>query len=71
MHDPRESHMTALKHILCYLQGTLDFGLLLHPSSIFELVDQSKTFVPNEFFVWPFSNSIFFASGNKLFENTC
>jgi hypothetical protein len=29
MHDLRESHMTALKRILCYLQTTLDFGLLL------------------------------------------
>jgi hypothetical protein len=38
MHDPRESHMTALKHILQYLQGTLDFGLLLHRSFTFELV---------------------------------
>jgi hypothetical protein len=38
MHDPRELHMTALKRILCYLQGTLDFGLLLHRSSTSKLV---------------------------------
>ena len=29
MHDPREPHLVALKRILCYLQGTLDLGLLL------------------------------------------
>jgi hypothetical protein len=29
MHDLKEPHMTALKLILCYLQGTLDFILLL------------------------------------------
>jgi hypothetical protein len=28
MHDPWESHLTAMKHILCYLQGTPDYGLL-------------------------------------------
>jgi hypothetical protein len=38
MHDPREPYMTALKHILCYLQGTLDFGLLLRRSSTSDLV---------------------------------
>jgi hypothetical protein len=37
MHDPRESHTTTLKRILCYLQGTLDFGLL-HRSSTSKLV---------------------------------
>jgi hypothetical protein len=30
--------MTDLKCILCYLQGTVDFGLQLHRSSISELV---------------------------------
>jgi hypothetical protein len=44
MHDPRESHMTALKHILRYLQGTLDFGLLLHQSSTSELVVYSDAY---------------------------
>jgi hypothetical protein len=29
-HDPRETHMTAFKCIMHYLQGTLDFGLHLH-----------------------------------------
>jgi hypothetical protein len=28
MHDPREPHMTTLKRIICYLQGTLHFHLL-------------------------------------------
>ncbi|GKB58866.1 hypothetical protein Tco_0915052 [Tanacetum coccineum] len=30
MHDPRDPHFTALKHILCYVCGTLDYGLQLH-----------------------------------------
>jgi hypothetical protein len=29
MHDPREPHLTAMKRTLCYLWGTLDYGLLL------------------------------------------
>jgi hypothetical protein len=37
MHDPREPHLTALKQILRYLRGTLDFGLLLRRSSTTEL----------------------------------
>ena len=38
MHTPREPHLTALKRILRYLRGSLDFGLLLRPSSTSELV---------------------------------
>jgi hypothetical protein len=38
IHDPRDQHMTDLKRILRYLQGTMDFGLLLHQSSTSELV---------------------------------
>jgi hypothetical protein len=37
MHDPREPHLTAMKWILRYLCGTLDFGLLLRRSSTKEL----------------------------------
>ena len=33
MHDPREPHLSALKRILWYLQGTLDLGLHLHRTS--------------------------------------
>jgi hypothetical protein len=29
MHDPRESHLTAMKRIMRYLRGTPDYGLLL------------------------------------------
>jgi hypothetical protein len=43
MHDLREPHMTALKHILCYLQGTLDFGLIHCRPSTSELVVYSDT----------------------------
>jgi hypothetical protein len=38
MHDPRESHLTAMKRILRYLRGTPDCGLLLHHSSSSDLV---------------------------------
>ena len=33
MHDPREPHLTALKRILRYLRGTVNFSLLLHRRS--------------------------------------
>jgi hypothetical protein len=38
MHDPRESHLTTVKRILRYLQGTLDHGLLLHRASTLDLI---------------------------------
>jgi hypothetical protein len=38
MHDPREPHLTTIKRILRYLQGTLDYGLLLCRSSCSDLV---------------------------------
>nr|GEZ86553.1 ribonuclease H-like domain-containing protein [Tanacetum cinerariifolium] len=34
MHEPRDPHFTALKRILCYARGTLDYGLHLHVSLI-------------------------------------
>jgi hypothetical protein len=37
MHDPREPHLTAMKRILRYLRGTLNFGLLLRRSSATKL----------------------------------
>jgi hypothetical protein len=38
MHDPREPHLTAMKRILHYLQGTPDYDLLLRRSSSTDLV---------------------------------
>jgi hypothetical protein len=38
MHDPREPHLAALKRLLCYLRGTVDYELLLHRSTSSELV---------------------------------
>nr|GEU77325.1 ribonuclease H-like domain-containing protein [Tanacetum cinerariifolium] len=38
MHDPREPHLEALKHILRYVHGTLDLGLHLYASSTTSLV---------------------------------
>ncbi|GKE68563.1 ribonuclease H-like domain-containing protein, partial [Tanacetum coccineum] len=33
MHDPREPHFAALKRILRYVRGTVDFGLQLYASA--------------------------------------
>ncbi|WVZ63077.1 hypothetical protein U9M48_012742 [Paspalum notatum var. saurae] len=38
MHDPWETHLTALKRLHCYIHGTIDHGLLLHQSSSTELI---------------------------------
>jgi hypothetical protein len=38
MHDPQELHLTAMKRILRYLQGTPYYSLLLRRSSSFDLV---------------------------------
>jgi hypothetical protein len=38
MHDPWESHLTAMKRILRYLRGTPDYGLLLRRSRSTNLV---------------------------------
>jgi hypothetical protein len=38
MHDPKTQHMSALKRIIRYIHGTIDFGLHLYPSSISKLV---------------------------------
>jgi hypothetical protein len=38
MHDPQEPHLTAMKRILRYLQGTPDYGLLLCRSSGSDLI---------------------------------
>ncbi|GKC00803.1 ribonuclease H-like domain-containing protein, partial [Tanacetum coccineum] len=38
MHDLREPHFAALKHILRYVQGTLDLGLHLYASATTSLV---------------------------------
>nr|GEU95449.1 ribonuclease H-like domain-containing protein [Tanacetum cinerariifolium] len=38
MHDPRERHFAALKRILWYVRGTVDFGLQLYASATTSLV---------------------------------
>jgi hypothetical protein len=38
MNTPRKPHLTALKRILRYLCGSLDYGLLLRPPLTSELV---------------------------------
>ncbi|GJZ92654.1 CNGC15b-like protein [Tanacetum coccineum] len=41
MHDPREPHQTALKRILRYVRGTLDYGLQLFSASPLSLIGYS------------------------------
>ncbi|GJR78435.1 ribonuclease H-like domain-containing protein [Tanacetum coccineum] len=41
MHDPQEPHFSALKRILYYVRGTLDYGLQLFSSSTTDLVAYS------------------------------
>ena len=36
-HNPKKSHTTAVKHILCYLQGTKQKGMLIKPDNSNEL----------------------------------
>jgi hypothetical protein len=43
MHNPREPHLTAMKCILRYLQGTSDYGRLLRHSSSSNLVVYTDT----------------------------
>ncbi|GJR92135.1 ribonuclease H-like domain-containing protein [Tanacetum coccineum] len=43
MHDPQEPHLSALKRILQYVRGTLDYGLHLFSSSTTDLVAYSDT----------------------------
>lgn len=38
MHDPREARWQALKCILRYLQGTIDYGIHFQPSTLTQLV---------------------------------
>nr|GEW41068.1 ribonuclease H-like domain-containing protein [Tanacetum cinerariifolium] len=38
MHDPREPHFAALKRILRYVRGTIDFGLQLYAFATTSLV---------------------------------
>ena len=38
MHDPREPHLAAVKRILRYLCGTVDYGLRLHRAPVSDLV---------------------------------
>ncbi|GKE66831.1 ribonuclease H-like domain-containing protein [Tanacetum coccineum] len=42
MHDPREPHFSALKRILRYVRGTLNYGLQLFSSSTTDLVAYSN-----------------------------
>ncbi|GKD94451.1 ribonuclease H-like domain-containing protein, partial [Tanacetum coccineum] len=41
MHDPREPNLAALKCIIRYVQGTLDYGLQLYASLISSLMAYS------------------------------
>ncbi|XP_040863470.1 uncharacterized mitochondrial protein AtMg00810-like [Glycine max] len=50
MHDPRNEHMSVIKFILHYLQGTLSYGLHLYKSSFNKLIsytDAGRRGCPN------------------------
>jgi hypothetical protein len=38
MHTPRKPHLIALKQILRYIRGSIDYNLLLRPSPTLELM---------------------------------
>jgi hypothetical protein len=38
MHDPWDVHLSVVKHILCYIHGTLSHGVLLRPSTSSALI---------------------------------
>ncbi|KAK4355573.1 hypothetical protein RND71_024544 [Anisodus tanguticus] len=66
MHDPRVEHMNALKRILRYIQGTLDYGLHLYLSSV-------STFVSYTYADWGgcpdtrrFTSGYYMFLGNNL-----
>nr|GEU70215.1 Gag-Pol polyprotein [Tanacetum cinerariifolium] len=42
MHDPRETHLNAMKHVLHYLRGTTDLGLQLFRSTTSQLIAYSN-----------------------------
>ncbi|XP_039827184.1 uncharacterized mitochondrial protein AtMg00810-like [Panicum virgatum] len=41
MHDPIESHLALIKHVLHYIKGTMDYGLRILRSSTHNLVAYS------------------------------
>jgi hypothetical protein len=41
MHAPRDPHWAAVKRILRYIRGTMDFGLSLHASTATDIVAYS------------------------------
>ncbi|GAA0157739.1 transmembrane signal receptor [Lithospermum erythrorhizon] len=43
MHDPRSQQMNALKRIIRYLKGTLDYGLYIYPSSLSKLISYTDS----------------------------
>lgn len=41
MHDRPEPHLTLIKRLLCYIKGTLDYGLQIHRSTFADLITYS------------------------------
>jgi hypothetical protein len=44
MHDPRTQHMSALKRIIRYIQGTINLGLHLYRSSFNKLISYTDVY---------------------------
>lgn len=37
MANPQETHLEATKHLLCYIKGTLDYGIMYKANALFTL----------------------------------
>nr|GEW25569.1 retrotransposon-related protein [Tanacetum cinerariifolium] len=62
MHDSREPHFAALKCVLCYVKGTLDFGLHLHASATTSLV----VYTDADWAGCPSTDSVVYMSANPV-----
>ena len=44
MYDPKTQHMSSLKRVIRYINGTIDFCLYLHPSSVDKLISYTNAY---------------------------
>jgi hypothetical protein len=68
MHDPQEPHLTAMRRILRYLRGSLDFGLHLRcsasSSELTVYMDADRAGCPDTH--WSTSGYVVFVSDNLI-----
>ncbi|XP_016667490.1 uncharacterized protein [Gossypium hirsutum] len=68
MHAPTTVHMVALKCILRYLSGTIEFGLVFRPSDRLSLVFQKATSVPAQLLL---QRILFFIPSLNMWNSIC